>query len=185
MTAPRFSPNVEEALRRMGWAPGRSCDAQVREWDAMIQSAGGRAMPPAVRKALLEFGGLKLIEQGAGEECARNPIDLDPALWAASQDFFQELERDHARAFWPLGESGPMAEALAIDDSGRVYDTFEKPTLLGEDIDEALERLIRGIDEPTRGPGGWSRSCRRRACAQYRIPKPDGGFCTKCGQRLL
>lgn len=112
MTAPRFSPNVEGALRRMGWAPGRSYDAQVSEWDAMIRSAGGRAMPPAVRKAVLECGGLKSMEQGAGEECTRNPIDLNPALWAASQDFFQGLERDHARAFWPLGESDPMAEPL-------------------------------------------------------------------------
>src|SRR5687767_13564492 len=101
----RFSAKAENTLRRAGWYPGRSVPDLVASWKATLLRSDGFEMFPCAEKALLEFGGLKISEQGPGITCSREPFEVDPSLVMYERDRLNEFVPALNTRLYPLGEA--------------------------------------------------------------------------------
>ena len=140
----RFSKPVELALRDAGWFPGRNLRHQMWDWTRALSSDGFESFPEAER-VLSEFGGLNVHQDAAGVNCAREPFRLEPTLAAGESDRFGEFAEFLKTTLYPLGEASGGHYFLAIGESGQVFLLMEDLRLLGQNIEEALEKLILGI----------------------------------------
>jgi hypothetical protein len=139
----RFTPTVDEVLRKAGWSPGRRVpDDQVDAWCRML--GDGFTLSDAARAALAEFGGLEVAQSGPGVERAREPFELDPILAVGEEDRFQLYTEAYGLDLFPLGEAAGSHYFLAIDPTGRTYLVMDDIQLLAESFDEALESLVLG-----------------------------------------
>ena len=139
----RFSVQTENTLRRAGWYPGRQVPDMLDSWKA-DQMLCRFAMFPTAERVLLEFGGLKVNEQGPGETCAREPFEVNPTLAAYERELFSYFSTLVNTSLYPLGEVDNGHNYWAVGEDDRVYLLMNDVQLLGENIDEALENLIIG-----------------------------------------
>lgn len=136
---PRFSREVEGALRLAGWVPDRRVD--LDQWKASLSEFTWHA---AAEEFLQEFGGIRVDISGPGITCAREPFEFDPELAIGEGEKFAELSELFGHKFFPLGEVGQGEFFLAIDEEGAIY-------LLGGWAlkhgvgDAALEHLVTGV----------------------------------------
>ena len=139
----RFSDQTEKVLRRAGWFPGRQVPEAVASWKTN-EMLSEFEMFPSAERVLLEFGGLKVREQGPGETCAREPFDVDPLQAGYEQDMFSDYSATVNTRLYPLGEVAGGLGYWAIGDNDHIYLLIHTIQLLGQNIDEALENLIIG-----------------------------------------
>jgi hypothetical protein len=140
----RFSKTVDLTLRDVGWFPSRNLGDQVGEWASELRSDGFEIFPEAER-VLAEFGGLDVDQDAPGLNCAREPFRLVPTLAAGEADRFAEFAEYLKTTLYPLGEATWGNYFLAIGESGQVFLLMEDIRFLGQNIEEALEHLILGI----------------------------------------
>lgn len=140
----RFSKTVELTLRDAGWFPGRNVRDQVGGWTRELRSDGFESFPEAER-VLSEFGGLNVHQEAPGVNCAREPFRVAPTLAAGESDRFGEFAEFLKTPLYPLGEASGGNYFLAIGESGLVFLLMQDVRLLGQNIEEALEKLILGI----------------------------------------
>jgi hypothetical protein len=140
----RFSPQAEDILRRAGWYPGRQVPDLVALWRKSVSESDGVDMFPGAEKALLEFGGLKLDEQGPGVTCSREPFNLDPTLAMYEHDRFEDFISALNTNLYPLGEAVGGSCFIAIAENGNVYLLMQELMLIGQSMEEGLESLLIG-----------------------------------------
>ena len=140
----RFSNKVELTLRDAGWFQGRNVPDQVEEWTRELSSDGFEIFPEAER-VLSEFGGLNVHQDAPGVNCAREPFRVAPTLAAGESDRFGEFAEYLKTTLYPLGEASGGHYFLAIGKNGQVFLLMQDIRLLGQNIEEALEKLILGI----------------------------------------
>jgi hypothetical protein len=151
----RFPPEVLQVLTDAGWSDGRRTDAEaamaVDIVGEQIGRHGERSEPfPAVTAALAEFGGIYVIQDGAGVALARRPFAIDPTEVAATTETLADLGKHLRTKLFPIGMEGDHDSILAIDEAGRVYAIDHTGTwLLGDTIDAALITLVTGT-QPAR-----------------------------------
>ncbi len=141
----RFSKQAEQLLRRAGWHPGRRASELVSLWKASPALSDSFEMFESAEQILLEFGGLSVNQRGPGQTCAREPFTLDPTLAAYEIDRFTQFSTLLKTRLYPLGEAAGGYYFLAVGENNRIYLMMEDIKLLGETIDEALEKLLIGI----------------------------------------
>jgi hypothetical protein len=134
---------TEETLRDAGWVPGRRVEIDVNRWEEQLATSGF-AMFPAARRALLEFGGLRVAQDAPGVECARSDFQVDPTDGIGEAEYFRELEAGAGTRLFPIGEAFAGASLLAIGEDGRVFSIMGNVELVGGTIYKALEALICG-----------------------------------------
>lgn len=151
----RFPPEVVQVLRDSGWSEGRRTDAEAAMAADIVGEQWGRGGEhtesfPAAMAALSEFGGIYVIQDGAGRDLARRPFAIDPTEVAATTETLADLgNRLHTRLF-PIGMEGDHDSILAIDEAGRVYAIDHTGVwLLGDTLDAALITLVTGT-QPVR-----------------------------------
>lgn|GEM_PF-1242981 len=150
----RFAGEVDAALRRAGWYPGRLLAAQAEEWAhavaAYTSPEGYRhSVFPAAVAAWAEFGGLQVDLEGlAGEGLllARTPFTIDPLLGLHQPRTLSDLGRALGDVeVAPLGAELDARALLAVDEAGRVYSLDHSGEwFLGATLDHALTTLITG-----------------------------------------
>ena len=138
----RLPPEVARVLRSAGWSPERDTSSSVDEWARRL----GEGFPifPAARDALRRYGGLRVRQEGPGDERARESFDLDPVHCVMYEDEFAEYGARLSTRLYPLGEAGGGHVFLAIAEDGRVYAFMEDLWLIGETIDDAIVALVKG-----------------------------------------
>lgn len=139
----RFSAKTENTLQQAGWYPGRQVPAQLAAWKSN-EMLSYFEMFPIAEKILLEFGDLRVDQQGPGETCAREPFVVDPTFAAYEQELFSYFSTLVNTRLYPLGEVYSGYNFWAIGEDNHVYALMENIQLLGKDIDDALENLIIG-----------------------------------------
>lgn len=148
--ADRFPPEVVRVLSEAGWSPGRRTDAEaamavdiVRE---QVGRHGERTEPfPAAMAVLAEFGGVYVIQDGAGTDLARRPFAIDPTEVAATTETLADVGKHLRSRLFPIGMEGDHDSILAIDETGRVYAIDHTGIwLLGDTMDAALITLVTG-----------------------------------------
>lgn len=142
----RFGIKAEETLRRAGWYPEREVPDLIASWKPSLLLSDGFEMFESAEKVLLEFGGLSVDQEGAGETIARESFTLDPALAASEGDRFSDLSSRVNTRLYPLGEAFGGHSFLAVGENSHIYLLMNDIKLLGKSIDEALERLIIGLE---------------------------------------
>jgi hypothetical protein len=157
--AGRFMPQVRQRLLGLGWKPGRDVrekvDAWLGEWvdelAALPFERDGypRYEPfPAALKVLYEFGGLYSMSNGRGITSAQIPFSIYPGesddLMQFAVDVQMLGEMIGQRAF-QVGNVERGMGGLVVDELGRVFAVGPVELYLGENIEEALTRMLRGI----------------------------------------
>ncbi|GAA3389545.1 SUKH-3 domain-containing protein [Cryptosporangium minutisporangium] len=158
----RFPGEVEAVLRAAGWAEGRSvADAAaeaIRTACAQTTADGRRYVPfPAAERALYEFVGVYVDQDGPGVALRRRPFALDPAMVPPSVATLAEFGRALGVGLFPLGVEGVEDAVLVIDEHGRVFALDAGGEwFLGEHVDAALTTLVTGTAPPrVRDDGTW------------------------------
>ena len=147
---------VTAALRAAGWREGRDCVASLLEWKSSL-AAEGFEMFPAAEAVLREFGGLKVVNRGPGEELARSSFEVDPSLASGERDRFAAFEAPLGKRLFPLGEVDEGHAFLACADDGKIYMLGDRLWFLGADVREAFGKLIIGLKaEPVAIASSWS-----------------------------
>jgi hypothetical protein len=137
-----LKPEVEAVLMQAGWDPDRDRSTEVTAWLGQL----GEAFP-IVRTALDvlgRFGGLDVELIGPGEEWSRQSFRIDPTLALGEDDRFTDFSEMLGVRLFPLGEVGNQA-LLALGEDGKVYALMLDLWWVGDSIDEAIERLVRGL----------------------------------------
>jgi hypothetical protein len=142
----RFSEQAEAVLRRAGWYPGRQVPDLVALWKETLLQSDGFEMFPSAEKALLEFGGLKIDQQGPGVSCSREPFEINPTMAMYESDRFEELVSVVDSRLYPLGEAVSGLCFLAIAENDSVYLLMDDIRVVGKNIDEGLEALLIGLE---------------------------------------
>ena len=142
----RFSAQAEETLRGAGWRPGRQVPDVVALWKERLMLSDGFEMFESAEEVLLEFGGLCIDQQGAGVTCAGEPFNFDPSLAAGEGDRFSDLSSLVNTRLYPLGEAAGGHLFWAIGENCHVYLLMNDISFIGRNIDEALERLLIGLE---------------------------------------
>jgi hypothetical protein len=157
----RFPADVEWALSRMGWQPGRDVRDQIARWLSPQRLGELRALPferdgyrayqpfPAALAALSEFGGITSLDSGPGRTSARVPFRIFPTR--PDDDLFTYavdavlLGARLGRATFQIGDVERGRGALVIDETGEVFVVGPAQLYAGKTIDEALIRFLQGI----------------------------------------
>ena len=160
----RFPDEVAAVLRDAGWTEGRQVPelaaAAIRTVCAYTAADGTRHTPfPAAERALNEFAGLYVDQDGAGVTLRRCPFALDPVMAVPTAETLAGFARALGASLFPLGVEGVDDAILAIDEQGRVFALDAGGEWhLGDDIDAALTTLITGATPPRVGDDGtWQR----------------------------
>jgi hypothetical protein len=140
----RFSSETEQLLKASGWFEGRSVPNLVESWRVELETPGGFMMSSAASQALREFGGLHIQATGAGINCARSDIDLNPALAKFEEDRFFSFHCLQGRQLFPLGEAIVGHVFTAIDEKGQVFLIMQDVHFVASSFEAALENLLLG-----------------------------------------
>jgi hypothetical protein len=148
----RFSPVVQESLTQAGWFPERTVgDTQLTRWYVLEsqKGIGNYRIFPAALKALKEFGGLdiKPLQSGDIYEAVRLRFDPLAALSFLGEEWFT-YEWVLETSLYPLCliETEDHQQVMAIDQSGQIFSFYEELILLGNTLDEAIEKCLTGSD---------------------------------------
>jgi hypothetical protein len=141
---PSMERAVEEMLKSAGWFPGRSDVARTEAWARTLEKEGGFQISSAARRALEEYGGLRVSVEGEGLDVAKCGFWLDPALAIGEEDRFGDLGKASGIRLYPLGEAAEGNAFLGIDEKGEVYIVHDALYWIAPSIAEALEALILG-----------------------------------------
>jgi len=163
---PRFTPATEAALLAAGWFEGRTVpDEMMNDWLVInwfphyTAPQGYTKISPQAWRVLKEFGGLS-IERADHENKPTNPFVMNPLLVPDCDAYNSGLESyvwKIGASLFPLGtiefdiksssaHSKPLA--IAICDDGRVFSLDYRCRFLGNNIEEALEKIVEdAIDE--------------------------------------
>lgn len=142
------SVEIEQALRTVGWLPGRHVDTTV--WDSVLQRSGYPSMHAAAQEFLGEFGGLCFPERGPGISSFREAFEIDPTLAVGEDDRFSGWSAHLGRNLYPLGELDGGRFFLGIDECREVYLVADWIARFGP-ANVAIEKLIYGV-APERVP---------------------------------
>jgi SUKH-3 immunity protein len=160
----RFPPEVDTALRELGWYPGRDVRDRVDAWlevarpdfaDAAFERDGYPPYEPipAARRVLDEFGGLRSLSAGRGIAGARTPFDIFPRTGDDDLSWMmfhvQALGRRLGQRAFQIGQVEQGMGALAVDEQGRVFLTGTIDLFVAGTFDEALRYLLLGARFPT------------------------------------
>lgn len=145
---------VEEVLTGAGWYPGRREVARAEAWSRALDKEGGFRMSEAARKALEEFGGLKISVDGEGVDVAKCSFWIDPTLAVGEEDRFGDLGHPLGIRLYPLGEAAEGNAFLGIDEFGQIYMVHDELYWIAPSMAEAAEALILG--KRSRRTGGPS-----------------------------
>jgi hypothetical protein len=148
-------PEVADVLRAAGWSPEqRLTEAQVATAVEFVRGEVGRNGAriesfPAATEALIEFGGLHLVQDGPGRDLRRRPFVIDATQVVATTETLADLGRRlHTRLF-PIGMEGDHESVLAIDEAGRVFALDHAGAwYLGDSVAAALTTLVTGTQPP-------------------------------------
>lgn len=141
----RFPPEVTEILRSSGWYPGRRVSSEVLEaWREERLRSDGLDMPQTAKVVLEEFGQLIISPSGRGIDFARLPLSFD-AEGDGGQYLQSYVDAAGVGELYPLGGYGDSDGTFMIAGSGAVYVDFRLDAPAGENIDQALVRLLLGI----------------------------------------
>ncbi|MEV0900510.1 SUKH-3 domain-containing protein [Actinoplanes sp. NPDC049802] len=145
-----FSDDVAEVLRGAGWSAQRRVTAD---------SGYGVRHPifPTASRALDEFCGLYVTQDGAGVAVRRQMFAIDPSLAAETVETLEAFGQILDTALFPLGVEGDGTAFLTIDERGRVFALDHGGEwFLGADMGAALTTLITGTMPPrVRDDGTW------------------------------
>ncbi|MEU4423161.1 SUKH-3 domain-containing protein [Actinoplanes sp. NPDC024001] len=144
----RFPDEVAAVLRGAGWAEGRRVPEMAEAAIRAVRGAGHEPFPAAER-ALTEFVGVYLHQDGPGVALRRSPFALDPTMAAPTARTLAAFARVLGVRLFPLGVEGEDDAVLAIDERGRVFAIDAGGEwFLGDDLDAALVTLVTGAEPP-------------------------------------
>ena len=138
----RFSPFVDRVLRRSGWFPGRSVEAEVKRWVSLLK--GEFTIFPTAFNVLCEFGGIEVIQDAEGIDFARESFRINPEAGIGEGLRFTNWSAELQTNIYPLGMAVAEHMYLAIAENGEVFLLMDELIRGGADIDNALESLILG-----------------------------------------
>ena len=155
----RFEPEVRKRLLGLGWTPGRDVREKVDAWLAgwldelaelpFERDGYPRYEPfPAALKVLYEFGGLYSMANGSGITSAQVPFNIYPGYDDDLMRFVvdvQMLGEGIGQRVFQVGDIERRMGALVVDELGRVFVVGPVELYVGENIEEALTRMVRGI----------------------------------------
>lgn len=133
--------DIEALLLQAGWEPDRNRSSEVTAW--LDQLGGAFPVVRGARDVLGRYGGLHVKLTGPGEEWSRQSFRIDPVLALGEDDRFADFSQMLGVPLFPLGEVGHEA-FLALGEDGKVYALMLDLWWVGDSIDEAVERLVRG-----------------------------------------
>jgi hypothetical protein len=145
-TAPemRWSAETDRSLRLAGWHPGRRVSTE--EWERILKEGDEDfVIHDAARGFLREFGGLAVDQKGPGITMARSPFRLDPTVAKWDYEIFEMLSEEAEAYLYPIGDAARGNNYLGMSPSGAVYWGMDDVRLLAETADEALDKLVQGI----------------------------------------
>jgi len=140
-----FTKFTKEVMTRAGWSPGRSVEDIVDQIEMTLRESDSWEIFPAARSVLLEFGGIKVDQHGAGETIAREPFHIDPLLAIGERDRFDPFESVIGKRLYPIGEAATGHYFLAIAEDGETFLLMHNLVPIGKSFVEAIENLVRGI----------------------------------------
>ena len=120
----------------------------VNAWSAQLESEKGFKLSLIAHDVLSEFGGLHIKSEGAGIDCARSDLNLDPSFVLGEEDRFLSFNCFRGKQVFPLGEAVGGYLFAAIDDHGVVYLVMEDVYYLADSFEAALEHLLLGLGSP-------------------------------------
>jgi hypothetical protein len=143
VTDPIMEPLVRQVLEDAGWREDRTSAPMLEIWKTRLKSSYFEMFPAAAR-ALSAFGGLNVVQRGAGINMPRDGFDLNPELAYGEEKRFERFAAAIGQRLFPLGEGGAGHYFLAIAEDGRIFAIAEGIELVGASIEEAVENLIVG-----------------------------------------
>lgn len=149
----RFPPEVEEALRRAGWYPGRRVEENtVAVWCRELSAYSGCRVFPAAVEVLREFGGLEIDKPGAEPRAddENSTYHLSVKFWPSHLDAVTRrgwLAREWVlnEVLFPIGVYSVEEIFLAVSSTKRIYGFGYGMWFCGENIDEALEKWSHNV----------------------------------------
>ncbi|MBP2326260.1 hypothetical protein JOF56_006645 [Kibdelosporangium banguiense] len=139
----RWSAETDKVLRDAGWRPGRK--VSTVEWERTLADHGGFRIHPAAREFLAEFGGLEVGARGPGRTMAKLAFRLDPVAAEWDDEIFEVLSDEAGTYLFPIGEADRRNSYLGMAADGKVYIGMDTVSLFAADAEEALEKLVEGI----------------------------------------
>jgi hypothetical protein len=166
----RFSFELQERLRGIGWVPGRDVSAVVDPWlgealprlrEFEFTRHGYREVEPfpAALRALYEFGGVRSGDAGPGVSSARIPFLVFPGERGEERSLglgalaVAELAARLGQQAFQLGTVEHGAALLVIAEDGSVHLAGSVERFVGASFDEALVALLDGdLPDPDDNP---------------------------------
>ncbi|KJY24969.1 SUKH-3 domain-containing protein [Streptomyces katrae] len=126
-------------LREAGWTPGRSAGLGPRA--DMVEQYG--PPPPAARKFLAEYGGLRLEFADPRDSSGESRSDIDIRGGADILGWVGTWSQAAEEPVFPVGEFARRNCVLLVGDSGSLYGAFDAILgRLGADALTGLGRLV-------------------------------------------
>ena len=139
-----LSDLARKRLSAAGWTPGRDVREQVAVWKDALSSQGGFEIFPAAERALREFGGLKVQQEGPGVTCYRTPFAIDPTLGGKCKKLLIHYGDFLGAELYPIGAKFGEDTLLVVASDSRVFAIGEGVWLVGLGIVDALDALLVG-----------------------------------------
>jgi len=134
-----FSQEVLKSLLWAGWHSNRKVLKKLK-------LPKGFDFPDIALKILDEFGDLKIgdIQQKKGTHMAKSSIQFSPILADGEEGTFEDFSNALGVKLCPLGEVNGGYSFLAVDECGKIYILEQDIFIVGNDIQEGIETLIKG-----------------------------------------
>jgi len=141
----RPGPIFLKVMSHAGWFSGRIVADLVNDVERKLIVSDNWEIFPAARSALLEFGGIQVIQNGPGANAAREPFEINPLLAMGESDRFVPFELVLGKKLYPMGEAATGHYFLAIAEDGQTFLLMHNLVLVGDSFVDALENLITGV----------------------------------------
>ncbi|NBD08506.1 SUKH-3 domain-containing protein [Corallococcus silvisoli] len=139
-----LSSVARSRLVAAGWVEGRDVGDQVALWREMLEAQGGFKIFPAAERALRQFGGIVVRQDGVGLTCHRQSFVVDPMVAVRSRKLFGRYEVFLGVGLYPLGRVFDGEAYLAIAEDERVFAVGEGAWYFGLGVVEAMDALLVG-----------------------------------------
>jgi hypothetical protein len=131
---------VRATLEEAGWSDDYHFDAA--EWARVLEADGFSVTAPGVA-ALEELGGLTIVPpRRSGAAYASGPMIMKPLMRIGESPRIKLLEEALGRRMCPIGEWYNEYILLVADDGSVYAETTYQVRRLGNDLAEALHRMI-------------------------------------------
>ncbi|MGW0435386.1 SUKH-3 domain-containing protein [Micromonospora sp. NPDC003197] len=151
----RLAATTQRVLENSGWQVGTHDEEQAHKLIEQVrkrhQRGGEEPAPsfPALVKVLATYGGLRVANSGTGRTAYREDFNLIPIKGFVWRDGLDEIAEVAEEKVFPLGDVPDVPGKLLITERGRVV--LFGPNgyfLVGNDINEALNNMVEGVDLP-------------------------------------